>query len=189
MKQSIIITSTGRSGTTFLIILYTLLGFNTGYTPEEIPKYLYKCNSGMERQEIEVGKFDVVKNPKFLKTIAKINPEYIHSVIIPIRDFIRSAKSREYYKNLEGGLIDNARDYKEQVVLYNQYIATYIQEMVLNEIPTTFIDFEKMIRDPDYLYSKLQPTFSINLNVNVSKELFYKCYQLSQSLQSKRTKI
>lgn len=189
MNKSVIITSTGRSGTTFLIILYTLLGFNTGYKPEEIPRCLYKCNSGMERQETEVGKFNVIKNPKFLKTIAKINPQNIHSVIIPIRDFIRSAKSREYYKNLEGGLVDNAQDYKEQVILYNQYIANYIQHMVLHEIPTTFIDFEKMVRDPDYLYSKLQPTFSINLDINVTKEMFYKCYELSQTLQSKRTKI
>lgn len=189
MSKSVIITSTGRSGTTFLIILYTLLGFHTGYNSDEIHKYLYACNSGLERPEADVGNFDVVKNPKFLKTIERIPAQKIHKVIIPIRNFVRSAKSREYYKNKEGGLFDNAKNFKEQVTVYNEYIAHYIQHMVLNEIPTIFIDFEKMVNDPDYLYSKLQPSFSVNININITKEQFYKCYDLAQTLQSKRTKI
>lgn len=103
MNKSIIITSTGRSGTTFLIILYTLLGFNTGFEQDSFHKYLYKgCNSGMERDAKSIGQFEIVKNPKFLNTIDKIDHNKILYSIIPIRNFERSAKSREYYKNLEG---------------------------------------------------------------------------------------
>lgn len=189
-SKSVLITSTGRSGTTFLIILYTILGFYTGYSVDEIPRCLYtKCNSGMERDIQDIGKFSVIKNPIFLKNMAKINSNYIHTVVIPIRNFERSAKSREYYKNFEGGLIDNATNYKEQIVIYNDYIATFIQQMVLHELPTIFIDFEKMIKDPVYLYNKLLPTFSVQNKLTITQDFFNNCYKLSSQLQSKRTPI
>lgn len=90
---------------------------------------------------------------------------------------------------MDGGLIDNAKDYKEQIVLYNKYIANYIQYMVLKELPTIFIDFEKMVTDSNYLYEKLKPTFSINTDVNVNKDFFNICYKRASELQSKRTII
>lgn len=48
--EKILITGTGRSGTTFLIKLFSFLNFNTGYNKNNYKQYISNnCNSGMER--------------------------------------------------------------------------------------------------------------------------------------------
>lgn len=40
-RKRILITGTGRAGTSFLIELFTNLGFETGFKPEEIKDYKF----------------------------------------------------------------------------------------------------------------------------------------------------
>ena len=48
--EKILITGTGRCGTTFLIKLFSFLDFNTGYNRNNYKLSIYSnCNSGMER--------------------------------------------------------------------------------------------------------------------------------------------
>jgi len=62
--EKIFITGTGRCGTTFLIKLFTFLGFDTGFNKDNYKRYIMpNCNAGMER--IFTDRFEVVKNPTF----------------------------------------------------------------------------------------------------------------------------
>ncbi|MCA9750220.1 MAG: hypothetical protein KC414_14015, partial [Romboutsia sp.] len=63
--EKIIITGTGRSGTTFLMILLTFLGLDTGFTKNNFNKYISpKCNSGMEFIKLN-KKQKIIKYPGF----------------------------------------------------------------------------------------------------------------------------
>ena len=51
MKHKVYISGTGRCGTTFLVIILSYLGLNTGYTKETFTNHIYEnCNSGLDRQ-------------------------------------------------------------------------------------------------------------------------------------------
>ena len=104
--EKILITGTGRCGTTFLIKLFSFLEFNTGYNRDNYIKYIFSnCNSGMEKNYKE--KYYILKNPEFISNIQNILEDEsvkIKLVIIPIRDFKISAISRVNNKNYTGGL-------------------------------------------------------------------------------------
>lgn len=155
--EKILITGTGRCGTTFLIELFTFLDFNTGYDKNNYKlSILSNCNSGMERNYKE--KYYILKNPNFM-----INMEYIINdpsikikyVIIPIRDLKKSAKSRLNHGFSNGGLWC-AKNELSQIIFYKNILSNYICISTKYDINTIFIDFEKMINDKIYLYNKLK---------------------------------
>ena len=78
-----------------------------------------------------------------------------------------------------------AKDIEQQIAIYNAYMSRYIQDMVKYELPTIFIDFDKMVMDSEYLYNKLKVTFTKDLSI----EFFENCYQRATEHQSKRTPI
>jgi len=155
--DKILITGTGRSGTTFLIKLFSFLDFDTGYTKENYHKSIFKnCNSGMEKK-INASNY-ILKNPLFLETIENIynDDKYnIKYVIIPIRDYRKSAMSRVSHKNNKGGLW-KAKDLSQQILYYNKIMSNYIYMMAKYEINTILLDFDKMVNDSQYLYDKLK---------------------------------
>lgn len=103
--EKVLITGTGRCGTTFLIKLFTFLGFDTGYNRENYHLYIgKKCNSGMEKTTFENY---IVKNPLFITGIEDLIKKQsikIKKVIIPLRNLEQSAKSRVKYGKGWGGL-------------------------------------------------------------------------------------
>lgn len=155
--EKILITGTGRCGTTFLIKLFSFLEYNTGFTRETYNKFIFKnCNSGMEKQYTD--KFYVIKNPLFLENIDNIIKDKsvnIKCVIIPIRDFGICAKSRAKHENKPGGLV-KAKDEYSQIAYFNKTMSKYIFYMTKFEIPTIFLDFDKMVHDKEYLYNKFK---------------------------------
>ena len=78
-RGKILITGTGRCGTTFLIILFSILKMETGYNAENYQDFIFQnCNSGMERKFS--AKVKILKNPEFISEIGSglINPsEYL----------------------------------------------------------------------------------------------------------------
>jgi len=156
-NEKIYITGTGRCGTTFLIKLFTFLNFDTGFDRNNYGKYIFSnCNSGME--SAYNAEHCIIKNPTILQDIEKIIQSniLIKYVIIPIRDYTQSAKSRVTHNKLAGGLW-NATNEEEQIVFYNKIISEYIFFMCKYDIPTIFLDFDKMIKDKKYLFDKLKP--------------------------------
>lgn len=158
--DKIFITGTGRCGTTFLIKLFSFLDFDTGYNNDNYRQFISEnCNSGMERNY--KAPYAVLKNPEFMAQIHQIVMDTsvcIKWVIIPIRDFNASANSRVKHQQGNGGLW-RATDRISQIMYYNDLMSNYIYNMVVHDIPTIFIDFERMVRDKQYLYEKLMPVF------------------------------
>jgi hypothetical protein len=155
--EKILITGTGRCGTTFLIKLFSFLGFDTGFDRTNYKNFISaNCNSGMERLYNE--KFYILKNPNFLVNINSILQDKsvkIKSVIIPMREIKKSAVSRVNHKNNAGGLL-GAVDEKSQIRFFNHMISNYIYFMTKYDINTIFIDFEKMVNDKSYLFDKIK---------------------------------
>ena len=155
--EKILITGTGRCGTTFLIKIFSFLEFNTGFDRNNYKDFIYSnCNSGMEKGYYE--DCYIIKNPDFMANIANILEDIsikIKTIIIPIRDFKLSAMSRVNHNDAPGGLI-NAFDEASQIQYYKDIMTNYIYIMTKYEINTIFIDFDKMISDKTYLFNKLK---------------------------------
>lgn len=172
--EKILITGTGRCGTTFLIKLFSWLEFDTGYNKHNYIDAISKnCNSGMERYHFE--KYYILKNPRFMSNIKNIIEDkniIIKNVIIPIRDYKLSAMSRVKHNTQNGGLWA-AKDEATQIMFFNKIMANYVFFMTKYEINTTFIDFDKMVNDKLYLFNKLE---NILDEKNIDFELFCKAY-------------
>jgi hypothetical protein len=183
MSEKIIITGTGRCGTTFLMKIFSFLGMDTGYTLENYKENIDPlCNAGMEQNMS--SKHMIIKNPLFMNFMDfAIKMMKIKYVIIPIRDYGKSAQSRKKIGEGNGGYW-NASNEQEQISFYHKIMSQYLLTMVKYDIPTIFIDFEKMIYSPNYLYTQLEKIFQ---ELNISKNDFNIAYVLA-SETSKPTK-
>ena len=155
--EKILITGTGRCGTTFLIKLFSFLDFDTGYNRNNYNSGICSnCNSGMEN-DYKSNSY-ILKNPTFIHDIENIVKDtsiIIKNVIIPMRDLNISAKSRVKHGNNAGGLW-NAVDELSQIDFYKNILTNYIFISTKYDINTIFIDFDKMIHDTTYLFNKLK---------------------------------
>ena len=180
--EKILITGTGRCGTTFLIKLFSFLDFNTGYDRNNYKLSISSnCNSGMERSYKD--NYNIIKNPTFMMDIENISKDKsikIKNVIIPIRDLKISAKSRVKHGQQNGGLW-NAKDKLSQLDFYKNILTNYIIISTKYDINTIFIDFDKMITDKIYLFNKLK---NILDEKNIDLEIFSRVYD-EVSLSSK----
>jgi hypothetical protein len=153
--DKVLITGTGRCGTTFLIRLFTLLGLDTGYMPETMEKHTWKhCNAGMERPISH--KLTFIKNPTLITTLATQVKSFNLFVIIPLRDFGDAARSRALLGKNPGGLW-GATDASGQEENYEKWVCKALVDIVQNDIPHVFLDFNRMTTSPDYLYKALEP--------------------------------
>ena len=172
--DKIYITGTGRCGTTFLIKIFSFLNLDTGYNKHNYKHFISSnCNSGMER--LYNAPFHIIKNPNIMLNISHIVEDSdikIKKIIIPVRKYIDSAKSRVYHQNKNGGLW-LATDEKSQIRFYEQIMTNYIYTMIKYDIPTLFLDFDKMTTDKNYLFDQLR--FLLDEH-NISIEIFSKAY-------------
>jgi hypothetical protein len=180
--EKILITGTGRCGTTFLIKLFSFLDFNTGYNRNNYKTSISSnCNSGMERSYTD--NYYIIKSPAFIMNIENISKDTsikIKNVIIPIRDLKLSAKSRVKHGKRNGGLW-NAVDELSQIDFYKNILTNYIIISTKYDINTIFIDFDKMVNDKIYLFNKLK---NILDEKNIDLEIFSRVYD-EVSLTSK----
>lgn len=160
----IVITGTGRCGTSFLMHLFTALGCNTGYSPEECEQHLSRsgCNGGIEHS---VGtelfdKSDIVKNPLWMYEPELLDGVDIDAVIVPIRDLNAVAKSREKMGVGEyGGFWRGAKTVDEQMKIDAKSFHKFITYAAKNELKMCFLDFSNSLNDKYYLYSMLYQYF------------------------------
>jgi hypothetical protein len=162
-QQKILITSTGRSGTTFVTLLYIFLNQDVNFTKEtyqqELSKF-YITNCGLEGDY--TSESTVIKNPNFLYKIAEIQKHiHIKYIIFPWRNFIQSAISRAYISQMtpNGGLW-NATDVESQIAFYKKSYKIFLLDTTRYKIPVIYLDFEQLILDPYYVYQSLKPTFT-----------------------------
>lgn len=105
VRHHVIISGTGRTGTSFLVQLLTDLGLETGYHPgqTELPP---AERAGLER-DIRLSHAPyIVKNPALCEYIDEVlsNPLIkINHAIVPVREFTSAAVSRTYVQEIRTG--------------------------------------------------------------------------------------
>lgn len=164
MRKHVIITGTGRAGTTFLVALFTHLGLDTGFDPTDL-KLHPLSRAGLERGIWEENAPYIVKSPVVCDMPEHLFGPAIEHVIIPFRGFEEAAESRIHVHELAtgrreggvtypGGLWDTERAADQANVLRLKF-ARLLEMLVRYEIPMTFLLYPRLARDPDYLYAKL----------------------------------
>jgi hypothetical protein len=163
MKHHIIISGTGRAGTTFLVQLLTALGLDTGFESYRAPIF-ENCNAGMEWDLRHPDAPYIVKSPWICDYLEEIGPEIvIDHAIIPMRDLFAAAQSRRAISEKAGNLAPNevpgglwhtaTPEGQEEVLTHQLYKLLFA--MTKRDIPMTLLYFPKFISDPEYLYKKL----------------------------------
>jgi len=176
LVHKVLIAGTGRTGTSFLMAVLHDVGINIGFSDEEVlHTATRKSKAGLE---LEIGFiYDyiemtnetpyIVKCPRYSHMIKSISEKcIIDHVYIPIREMEDVVKSRVSKKRNSGGLW-GARDGNSQRVFLYKILGCLIHDLILLDIPYTFVKFDKMISDPKYCYNK----FNFILN-GISKKSF-----------------
>jgi hypothetical protein len=160
--HKVIISGTGRSGTTFLVRLLTELGLDTGINKANWDKkYFAHSNAGLEHNLADPHTPYIVKNPALCDTLPGLLATgrfVIDHAYIPIRDLESAAASRVSVGGSEGsvagGLWGTTDPARQADVLANMFYRL-IHTLVVHDIPHTFILFPRMIQDPAYTRGKL----------------------------------
>lgn len=182
-RDKILITGTGRAGTTFLIRLFTLLGMDTGYKAETMENYVWKAaNAGMERPISHNVMF--VKNPVLIKNLDIHQRVFNLFVVIPMRDLKASATSRVRLGKNPGGLweattVDNQEEFYEKILEKARH------DIEIYKIPHVYLEFDQMISSADYLFEAFQPMFQ-KYGLVVDREKFAEAWTKAGELSRPR---
>lgn len=181
-SSHIIISGIGRSGTTFLIKLFTELGFDTGFKPGEYPIF-ENCNAGLEISLKKSNAPYVVKDPRLCDYLPEVIAmgRVIEHAFIPIRQLEHAVQSRisvqqrsldmlQTRKSIPGGLWDVQNENEQQAVLSAKFYHL-LYNLTKYQIPATLIEFPRLAKDAEYLFSKLQPV------TDISYEAFLKAFE------------
>ena len=162
-KHHLIISGTGRAGTTFLVQLLTELGLDTGF-PHANAGIHASSNAGMEWNIKQHNAPYVVKNPalcKDLEEVLEAGKIVVDCAIIPIRDLYASAESRRTVqrkwkkRDTPGGLILTTNPGDQEAVLATQLHAL-VHTLAKHDVPMIWLYFPRLVKDPDYLYGKIK---------------------------------
>jgi len=182
-RKHILITGTGRAGTTFLVELFTNLGFDTGFNADSlIDKKDSLGRAGLEHDLRLDDSPYVVKDPWFCDYASEIlsrSDIFLEHIFIPIRDLTAAAESRRFvtrsgnkqisfldkFKSLlgkkttfAGGLwhtnsLNNGS--QEEILLAQLY--KLMVAVSSTQCPVTLIKYPRSTKDALYLYEKLKP--------------------------------
>ncbi len=174
-RGHIIISGTGRAGTTLLVQLFTVLGFDTGYSLSDISEKIDTIsNAGLEPDLKRDRLPQVVKSPRISEHMAEWlarDDFQVEAVIIPMRDIFSAAESRRRVtseaqraglrkpKKHAGGLwqTSNPKDQERQLALQFYQL---LYPLIEHEIPVHFLHFPRFTSDPGYLFAQLETVFA-----------------------------
>jgi hypothetical protein len=179
-KHHLIISGTGRAGTTFLVQLLTELGLQTGFK-DAFSDFHASCNAGMEwNLRLEDAPY-VVKSPElceYLGEVLKTKDIVIDYAIVPVRDLYSAAESRRQVsqasgrkKGAKGGLWLTKNPRAQEAVLAKQF-CNLVRTLVEHDVPTIFLDFPRLVKDSEYLFTKLKPALP-----NIGSDAFSRAFQ------------
>ena len=168
VKRHVIISGTGRAGTTFLVQLFTKLGLDTGFA-DVTSAVSASCNAGMEWDLRHPDAPYIVKSPWIcdnLDEILEAGEVVIDHAIVPIRDLHDAAESRrnvvrrsgttsESPDAIHGGLWHTRQPEHQETVLAHQ-LYKLLFALAKHDIPTSLLHFPRIVRDPVHLWEKVR---------------------------------
>jgi hypothetical protein len=157
----VVITGTGRTGTTLLVQILTELGLDTGFAPGVSAES--DVHAGLEKAVTGPDSPRIVKSPELSRRLAGLlerREVVLEHVIVPVRDLDVAAASRvrntRYGANLHtfGGLFGTNRASRQ-----SEALAVVQYELLVTlarfDVPYTLLLFPRFATDWDYTYRKL----------------------------------
>ena len=195
-RHHVIISGTGRAGTTFLVQLLTALKLDTGYynpTSFIAPKRWNgrlnlkrkvdpKCNAGLELDIRQADAPYIIKSPFLcddLDELVEGDEIVIDHTIIPMRDLYSAAESRRAVdrdtrtapdEKVAGGLM-NTKAPEEQESTLARMVHNLFFVIAKHDIPVTLLHFPRLVHNPEYLYKKLGFLFP-----DMAYDAFLQCF-------------
>lgn len=173
MRNHVIITGTGRAGTTLLVQLLSHMGLQTGLGSGKLSGVSPISHAGLE---YDVRKDDapyIVKSPVMCAYLPKALEAgvVVDYAIVPIRDLRSAAESRRDVVRRNGGQGDpmafagglfGTRVPEEQEAKLAELFHGLMHTLALHEIPFVLVEFPRLVSDPDYLFRCLRKALPID---------------------------
>lgn len=164
--HKVIITGTGRAGTTFIVRLLTEIGCDTGFDCRSWKKsYSEHCCAGLEWDILSPAAPYIVKNPRLCETLPSVLATgnfIIDHAIVPIRNLEAAALSRVRVGgqggNVPGGLWKTNDPSAQKAVLGEEFHRLMLT-LAEHDIPVTLMAFPQLVEDADYAFRKLSFLF------------------------------
>jgi len=169
VKSHILISGTGRAGTTFLVRLLGALGEDTGFSnPEKDMDPI--SHAGLEVDLLTVPMPRVVKSPFACEKLAVALEKRLYRVencLVPMRDLFCAAESRRRISRIHGnlnanevrgGIWDAETPEKQENELAQKFFRLMLT-LARHNIPLTLLDFPRLVNDVEYLWRKISPVF------------------------------
>jgi hypothetical protein len=183
-RHHLVISGTGRAGTTFLVELFTHLGLQTGFKPEELHLHRDKrSRAGLELDIRHEGCPYIVKSPDFCDQAEAVlgrSDIVIDHVLVPIRHLHAAAESRRFVTRealselpplrrivksifrphrVRGGLWKTKLKWRQEKILLEK-IYSLALALADSAVPVTLLRFPRIVKDCNYLFTKLRPVLS-----------------------------
>ena len=168
-KSHILISGTGRAGTTFLVRLLGELGEDIGFAnPEQQIDSI--CHAGLEVDLLSAPMPRVVKSPYACDKLAVALERKLYKIdhcFVPMRDLFSAAESRRRISRLHGnsgsnqmlgGIWDAEKPEEQENVLANKFYHLMLT-LARYSVPLTLLDFPRFVNDVEYLWKNLSPVF------------------------------
>ncbi|MFA4915362.1 MAG: hypothetical protein WC560_01645 [Syntrophales bacterium] len=181
-RNHVVITGTGRSGTTFLVELLTHLGLETGFSADDIVSRKFKeARAGLEYDIRRKDPPFICKDPWFCdyaEEVIRRDDIVIEHVFIPVRDLNGAAESKRQVvktnlsnllfverlkhmirpRQFAGGLwhTRSSKPGKQEETLLRQ-IYKLMLAVSDTTLPVTFMRYPRIVKDCPYLFEKLKP--------------------------------
>ena len=183
VRHHVIITGTGRAGTTFLMELLTSLGLDTGY--QDYANLIDQSSkAGLEKDIREENTPYIVKNPSLCDMLAEILEKgsiVVDHAFVPVRDIGAAARSRErvvnraisYNEKRKWGGFWDAADVNQQEAVLRHKLSELIVTLAQHDVATTLLAFPRLVQDAPYLYAKLQPVLG-TISFSIFEEIYHR---------------
>ncbi len=161
--SKVIIAGTGRAGTTVLVRSLSKLGADTGFSGDEKGKFVESARAGFERNPLAADAPRVVKNPAFSDRLGDLIDDgslRVEHIVIPMRDIEIATASRlrvsDYgaRRGVPGGVFGTRKASDQRQVLAENFYSL-VWAAVRHDIPMTYLEFPRFVRDADYLHTAL----------------------------------
>lgn len=179
-RHHIVISGTGRTGTTLLVEILTLCGMDTGFQPSDFNDPAKKnqvSHGGLEHDVRDNGSPYVVKSPWFCDYAHEVfaSPHiFLDHLIIPVRNVGRAAESRRKVNRLHqhGGSLWHTKSMKagDQERVLEQQLYKLLLHASITLTPVTLLHFPFFVTNPTYLYHKLRMILPVGVGRNVFEE-------------------